>query len=468
VDRGERSGSALTFTVGSERLAIAASSVAEVMRNPDLVRPPLAPPALAGVVNLRGRVVPVVATARLLGQGDGAGVGEQRVIVVEEDSPVGLLVDEVRALVPQAAVGTPEQPERMIDLPALLASGFGGRSGGARSRAVEPRRAEAVHAAEPTDAFFSFDVGGQEFALRLEEVREVLALPPEVARVPCTDEAMRGVMALRGRLLPLVNLDVLLGLGRGDGAGRVVVTRLGGTLVGLVVERMRAIVRVPRSQVDPVPPVLTRGDQEAQVQAVCRLDGGRRLVSVLSTEHLLRDGLAERLREQAPVDAGEVGETAVAATEQVLVFTLGDSRFGLPLGCVEEVARVPERLSRLPKAPAFIDGVTELRGRVVPVIDQARRFGLPGSGAGQRRIVVVRIGAALAGFVVDAVAGILRLAEGALQDSPELATGDTRTIHRIGLAEGGEMLFLLDPQELLDRAEQDLMAAMGKDLPSPS
>jgi len=470
VDRGHRSGSALTFVVGPERLAIAACSISEVVRNPVLVRPPLSPPALAGVVNLRGQVVPVVAMAHLLGQEVAASNEHQRVIVVDEDSRVGLLVDGVLALVPEGAVGAAGQPGRMMNLAALLASGFGKPAAGARVRVVGDRSAEAAQLTEATDEFFSFDVGGQEFALPLGDMREVVALPAEVARVPRTDDAMRGVTALRGRLLPLIALDVLLGIDRGGGGGdeRILVVQLGGARVGLVIERTRAIVRVPRAQVDPVPPVLTRGSQEAQVQSVCRLDGGRRLISVLSTEHLLRDDFAQRLLKQAPTDEGEGEETVVAETEQVLVFALGDNRFGLPVGCVEEVARVPERLSRLPKAPPFIEGVTELRGRVVPVIDQAQRFGVVGGAAGQRRMVVLRIGSALAGLMVNSVAGIVRLAPDALQDSPELAAGDSRTIHRIGLAEDGGMVFLIDPQELLDAAEQDLMAAVGKDLPDLS
>jgi purine-binding chemotaxis protein CheW len=115
-----------------------------------------------------------------------------------------------------------------------------------------------------------------------------------------------------------------------------------------------------------------------------------------------------------------------------------------------------------------VDGVIELRGRVVPVIDQRRRFAVPESGSAQRRIVVVRIGSDTAGFVVDAVSGIVRLAAGDVQDSPELAVRDNRTVPRVGIAEGHGMVFLIDPSELLDRAERDLVAAMGKDLAAPS
>lgn len=460
-------GSALTFVAGGERLAIAASAVSEVVRSPTLARLPLSPPGLAGVVSLRGQVIPVIALSRLLHGVSHAPAGEARVIVVEDESRVGLLVDEVAALVPGERLGTPEERARLIDLPALIASEFGSA---ASLRA--PRGAARLASSAPASApvavreYLSFDVSGQEFALPLSAVLEVVALPPEIARLPRTDQAMRGVMALRNRLLPLLNLDVLLGLGGAEGgaARRVVVARLGETRVGLIIERTRAIVRVPETQVDPVPPVLTRGNQETQVQSVGRLEDGRRLISILSTDHLLRDGLAERIREQVSREDSDVQESAATAgTEQFLQFKLGENRFGLPIACVEEVARVPERLSPLPKAPPFVDGVIELRGRVVPVIDQRRRFVVPETASAQRRIVVVRIGSASAGFVVDNVSGIVRLAAGEVQDSPELAMRDNRTVHRVGVAADGGMLFLIDPQELLDKAERDMVAAMQKD-----
>ncbi|MCW3796332.1 chemotaxis protein CheW [Sphingomonas sp. BN140010] len=470
MEGDERSGSALTFDVGTERLAIAADRVTEVLRQPRLVRPPLAPSALAGVVGLRGRVIPVVALSQLLAQDGTARSSEQRVIVVEHDGPVGLLVDRVSAMVPQGRIGSPEQPGRMVDLPALLESGFGQLSSVGRAEATVHKAAPALPAIlEAEEKLLTFDVGGQEFGLPLTSVAEVVTLPPDVAELPRTDGAMRGVMALRGRLLPLVNLAVLLGLeSHAAGEQRAIVAELGGTEVGLVVEHVRGIVRVPAAAIDPVPLVLTRGNQEAQVQSVCRLEGGQRLISVLSTDHLLRDGLAERLREAAMAQGTQEEEAEVAGTEQLLVFTLGENSYGLPLASVEEVARVPERLSRLPKAPPFIDGVMDLRGRVIPVIDQARRFDLAESPSSRRRVVVVRIGEDSAGFVVDAVSGIVRLADSDLQDSPGLVAQDSAAIHRIGMVEGGGMIFLIDPHELLDKAERDMVTAMREDRSAPA
>ena len=62
------------------------------------------------------------------------------------------------------------------------------------------------------------------------------------------------------------------------------------------------------------------------------------------------------------------------ADEQFIIFRLGDQEYGLPIAAVDEIARPPEQITRLPKAPAFIDGVMNLRGSVVPIVDLRRRF----------------------------------------------------------------------------------------------
>jgi purine-binding chemotaxis protein CheW len=454
--------------VGGEALAVAADRVAEVIRRPRLTRVPLVAPSFVGVANLRGSVIPVLSVAALLGHGDGAGAS--RIIVVREPEAVGLLVDEVAALVPLGSVGA-EAGARLVDVAALIGANFA---------AARPQRASEGRLAAPAagkravarQAFLSFAIGVQEFALPLESVREVLALPRDIASVPRTDSAMLGVMPLRGALLPLLSLPVLLGLPAGESAGRrVVVAVLGGTPVGLVVDGVREILKAAAEDVDPVPPVLTRGDQEAQIRAICRLDGGRRLVSILSTDHLLRDGLAEQLAgdgedNQQMQAGGGAGGAERDSGEQFVVFRLGEERYGLPIASVDEVVALPSKLTRLPRAPGFVEGVFSLRGRVIPVIDQRQRFDVAGGAVRRARVLVVHIGEAQAGFIVDEVSEVLRVAADQLRDAPEIGSAGPQVIDRIAnLGEEGGMIPIVDPRELLDRADRDMLAAFQRDPP---
>jgi purine-binding chemotaxis protein CheW len=274
------------------------------------------------------------------------------------------------------------------------------------------------------------------------------------------------MISLRGHLLPLIALRVLLGLDA-DGfdrqKARIVVTRLGKTSIGLIVDKVTAIERVSTDDVDPVPPVLTRGKGEAQIEAICRLGEGR-LISVLSPARLFEREAAARI-----IAAAEQGGTTMSASqtqteavERFVIFRLGEEYYGLPIAAVDEIVRRPDHLTRVPRAPDYVEGVMNLRGKVVPVIDQRMRFVVPGTGAARnRRVVVVTIDALQAGFVVDSVSEILAVPVGALKPAPELAADGTQVFDRIATIErDGRMILLVDPKVLLDQAERDLLAAL--------
>ena len=171
-----------------------------------------------------------------------------------------------------------------------------------------------------------------------------------------------------------------------------------------------------------------------------------------------------RLRD-APELAGQVTATERddrTETAQFLVFRLGTELFGLPISAVDEVARVPERISRLPNAPKFLEGVVNLRGDVLPVIDQRKRFGLPadGSRAGQR-LIVVRSDRHRAGLVVDEVSEVLRSSPGAIEPAPELIAGANSLVNGvINLPDRGRMVLLLEAGALLSEAEHELLEGL--------
>ena len=96
------------------------------------------------------------------------------------------------------------------------------------------------------------------------------------------------------------------------------------------------------------------------------------------------------------------------AHEQFIIFRLGKQDYGIPIGAVAEIARPPEGITRLPKAPDFIDGVMNLRGSVVPIINLRRRFDLSATKyAASQRILILAVGGVTAGFLVDGVSEIM-------------------------------------------------------------
>jgi purine-binding chemotaxis protein CheW len=149
--------------------------------------------------------------------------------------------------------------------------------------------------------------------------------------------------------------------------------------------------------------------------------------------------------------------------EQVVVFRLGAEEFGVPIDSVQEIVRVPETLTHVPKAPASVQGVINLRGSVLPVVDLRRRLGLQAVERNDRqRIVVFLIRGVRTGFIVDAVAEVLKVPRRAIEPAPHLSSEQATLLARMAnLEKQKRMLQLIDPTHLLGEGELSHMAEMA-------
>ncbi len=442
----------LGFRCGEDHFGVTASLVREVGRVPRLTRVPHAPASLIGLGNFRGTVLPVLSFARLTGRSEG---DERRVILLDTADPIALAVDAISALTSDGHV-------RKVDVEALAKSDF--------SRTARPRTQVSVGDSgtalpiESSVLLVAFLSSGQEFALPVGAVQEIVPLPDSIASLPHADSVVVGSIAVRDMLLPLLSLRALLGLPENGQAARarIVVLRIGTHPVGLVVDAMRGVIRVAESQIDPVPPVLARGSAEARIQAICRIERGERLISVLAPEHLIREDITARMLQTGSTEDEMTKTMSGEAQEQFLIFRIGNSAFGLPVETVIEVAALPSKLHRLPKAPAFVQGVMTLRHLVIPVIDQTMRFdGTPAQGA-RRRVIVARVGELAAGFVVDAVTEVRSIPIAALGPVPNMRSDETQVFDRVATLADGRIVLIVSPQELLDRTERDLLVGISE------
>ena len=449
-------GRVLTFSVAGRAYSVPVGEVREVARRPSLTRVPQGPPALAGLMNFHGVAIPVVRMSAMLGLA--ASASDAGPVVVFGDGPVGLLVDgDIRL---NADAGG----SRALDVSELLATNFPVRT--AARTTVERARATPgkTAAGEEVISIFAFEVAGQRFAMPLEAIVECLTLPPQLTLLPRADRHVVGMLDWRGGVLPLISLAELLGLRATTSRSSILVTRLGKSIVGLVCGPVDGVSRIPVSAVEAVPAILQRGEGDAEIEAIARAGHGAALISILSPKKLFHNRDIGQVLESASAGGNEVQSPSGAApTAQLLIFRLGEEMFGLPLGAVAEIVQLPETLTRVPRAPRFVAGVMNLRGRALPVIDLRQRFrASAGNGGGKPRVVVVATEQLEAGFIVDGVSQILRVAEDALSAAPQLPGEETRMFDRVTVdGAGGPMILLVDPQELLNRAERDLLADFG-------
>lgn len=149
---------------------------------------------------------------------------------------------------------------------------------------------------------------------------------------------------------------------------------------------------------------------------------------------------------------------------QLVTFRLGNEEFSLDILKVQEIIRHMD-LTRVPKTPDFVDGVINLRGRVIPVLDLRKRFGLPkDENTNETRIIVVDVDNRTVGLKVDAVSEVLRLPADTVEPPPAIITGvESEYIKGVGKLDG-RLLILLDVAKILTCTERDALGNVMNDV----
>ena len=139
---------------------------------------------------------------------------------------------------------------------------------------------------------------------------------------------------------------------------------------------------------------------------------------------------------------------------QLVVFRIGEEEFGVDINQVREIVKLVS-ITRMPKAPVFIEGVVNLRGQIITVIDLAKRLDLPSKGRTETsRIMVVEVGGNVVGMVVDSVSEVLRLSNTDIEDTPSLIETEVHERYLRGVGKiGDRLLILLDLKQVLTADE---------------
>jgi purine-binding chemotaxis protein CheW len=490
----------VTFIAGDEVFAVDMAPVQEIIRVPDVVRVPLAPRTLEGLANLRGKVLPIISLRRIFGFEEIEYNDATRAIVIDIGQPLGFVVDRVASVVGvesskiegvesiRSTVNTEllsglikdvggHAMIMVLDFAKLIGQEFAEIA--AVDKNIDPTSGRNAGTKQDDDGasdelqLVSFEVADQEYAMVIEEVQEIVQIPEEIIHVPHSEAHVVGIMTLRNRLLPLVNLRRMFDLPSrdNDDHSRIVVVSLGATSVGVVMDSVNEVLRVAKVDVDAVPGLLTRDGALADITDICRLDNGKRLVSIISADNLFRHSAVkeaimtvETLQDDTKQGIADASVDATADDdEQVVVFRLDKEEFGVPIDSVQEIVRVPEELTHIPKAPVFVEGVINLRGSVLPVIDLRRRLGMPAVERSDRqRVMVFLIAGMRTGFIVDSVAEVLKIHKSSIEPAPRLSNEQSKLLARMAnLEKQQRMVQLIEPAHLINDSDMAKLSELS-------
>ena len=477
----------VTFALEGEVFALNMAPVQEIIRVPEIVKVPKSSSSLMGLANLRGKVLPVINLRKVFGLADKSLDEANRVIVVDLGQVLGFLVDNVYSVieVEETKIESAEDIQSivksdflkgvikdvgrfkmvmMLDLEKVVEKEFSqaiqtsSQEYGVRSF-EKTEEEEAIKEAKEERQFVSFLVAGEEYAIPIESVQEIVLVPEHITKVPNSESTILGIMNLRNKVLPLASLRRLFGFPEESltEQSRIVVLSLGELSVGIVVDNVREVLRVPEALIEPVPPIIVQNETNFEITEICRLNDGKRLVSIISVPNLFKHKdikeVLSSMEEKKELE--ETQEEMLEEEEQFVIFKLKNQEYAVPIENVQEIVRVPEELTRVPKTPDFVEGVINLRGSVLPVIDLRKRFDLPEKQRDDhQRILVFVFDNVSIGFIVDSVSEVLKIPKSVIQKSPEILGERTKIFPRVAnLEKLKRMIQIIEPREILNKKE---------------
>jgi purine-binding chemotaxis protein CheW len=147
----------------------------------------------------------------------------------------------------------------------------------------------------------------------------------------------------------------------------------------------------------------------------------------------------------------EIEEQTKVSSEllQLVSFVLGNEEFGVDIICVQEINRMLQ-ITKVPNSPDYVEGVVNLRGRVIPVLDLRLKLGMQKKEHDNNtRIIVVEVNNKTVGFIVDGVKEVLRVPVSITEAPPEIVTGiNSEYIKSVGKLED-RLLILIDLEKIL-------------------
>lgn len=484
------SGQLVTFTLDDVEFGLDIDRVQEITPRTNITPVPGSPSFVLGIVNLRGSIIPVLDSRLRFHLPTKAPTGKTRIIILDlAGQPTGLMVDSVAEVVKLDDFTLRDTPPlvagvrsdylagmvtaanrliTLINLEKLLDS----KEFSERAKLVDKVGGSGIFTSGATQAvaeqledelpYVTFTLGREFFGINLEMVEEIIELPM-VTKVPDAPPYVLGVICLRDQVLPLLDFSQMLHAEpaeqpvQGD---MVILLSFGRAKLGIVVDGIQEIIRIKKEDILPPPQTLSEREAADLEGIVLRAD---RMVSLLKVMDIINGEDQAKIAAMSSSLTPDRVEEVASFDLPLVVFRLGNEAYSLRLHEVREIIMVGN-ITPIPRAPSFIEGVLNLRGEVMPVIDLRERFGLPRQPVTSlSRIVITPIGGVGTGLIVDSVEEVKSVDQRRLEDPPRVtAVGANAFIEKVARVDQN-VIFLLNVQCLLTEVEgQQLQAFQGK------
>jgi chemotaxis signal transduction protein len=439
----------VSFQIGREEFAFPMEHVREILRVQTPKEVPGAPEHLLGVLTVRGQILPIVDLRRLL---------RQTSFSADLVAACRLAGTEYQAWLAQS--GSTDTPDMHVVTAAAeqlrtWLSAFNSSSQSLTETLAQARGLNEHVTKQAGTNGHGLDAKGVD-ALNKDVVASAKAV---VAALHTFEEQVDGS----------IHEDQ-----------RIIVVDSNGFQLGLVVDHVNEVLGVQDDAIEAPPNVAH--EQGVSLSGIAKLDDGNRLILLLATGNLLDHKVLSNITDGGEAKQAEAANSGAAAEStassevkkedengqdgeiQLVTFLLGKEEYGIPIARIQEIDRL-SKITQTPKAPKYVEGVTNLRGEVIPVLSTRTLFALEEKASDDHtRVIIVDLGGAKTGLVVDSVKQVLSIAKRNIAPPPaSISNGvDGQFVSGIGKVEDGKrMIVLLDVGKVLTRGEQSELAALA-------
>jgi len=471
----------VTFHLGNDEFGADIMNVKEIVRVSEITKVPNAPFYVEGVCNLRGNVLPIIDGRLRFNMEKKDHDENSRVLVIDiNGKATGVIVDRVSEVIRVNSKDIEDTPSIMKNDSMDYLNGVIKLDNGNRLimlldlfKILKVEEVQNIDAAnvdiqmEKTIAYeeneklneeqlVSFIVDKEEYAINIMQVKEIIRVI-DIVKVPNAESYIEGVASIRGNLVPIVNLRKYLGLEDVEVTDhtRILIVDMGKVTCGIMVDKVSEVKRVTENVIQP-PPAIFYGEDGEQLKGIAKLDGGKRLIMILDpTKFIALDKLqqiSDISNEKKVDEVYKSIEKQLLDEEQLVTFKLEREEYAIKINYVEEITRMTE-VTRIPRAPYFIDGIVNLRGNVIPVLNLRKMFRMEEKEiTNSTRIIIVDLDNKKTGIIVDEVSEVLRFEKSFIETPPDVLKNDEckEYIDGVGkLDKGKRMILILDLEKIM-------------------
>lgn len=426
----------LVFRLGALSYGLPVADVKETLQYTVLTELPLGSGLIKGIMNVRGTLLPVVDSRKLLRMVEEVPPAGACIILLKRgDRTIGLITDSVPEVLTLGALechlGTGvsevsdlvQSPDgstmiRMLDCAWIFSciddaiSIDIGQTRDRERHITSERVAVSDHSVVEDELIVHFRAAGTDYGLRASDIQRVLTMPEELESMPGMPDALLGVTMDRGSAVPVWHAGAMLGETEPSKPTRVLLIELRveekQARVGLAVDRSDQLVRVSKSSITELPMML-RGKDMGWVTGLCEVSG--RLTFLLDIHRWHGWNLVEREWVQATdttVEAVTSIDSDKSEEELYVFFQIEQTMYGIRAAEVKEVLKETE-MTPVPDAKCGAVGILNIRGHLVTVVNMAAHLGHGSGGLAGGRMIVIQSGLDRLAFTVDDVRHLRRV-----------------------------------------------------------